>query len=127
SIGVELLFNDRFSYYPQGKDGKEFKTNSYMLAYNFYFKEGMDPSSFYISPFLKYRSGTYLSNEENSGPIELDMNSFIIGIGIGYKWVFNEQLALGPYVNIGRGFTKEVADWFTPVEVNAGFGIGYRF
>lgn len=126
SIGVEFLFNDRFSYYPQG-DGKEFKTNSYMLFYNYYFMEGGDPSSFYITPFFKYRAGTYNYLNDNSQMMELDMNSAIIGIGVGYKWIFNGQLALGPYANIGRGFTKDVADHFTPVEVNAGFGIGYRF
>src|SRR5690606_10512005 len=82
SIGFEVLFNDRFSYYPQGDDGKEFKSNSYMLSYNYYFREGIDPSSFYISPFFKYRSGTYLHLDENSQAVELDMNSAIIGIGV---------------------------------------------
>ncbi|MEX2591376.1 MAG: DUF3575 domain-containing protein [Anditalea sp.] len=127
SIGVEFLINDRFSYYPQGKDGTEFKTNSYLVSYNFYFIQGMDPSSFYISPFLKYRAGSYRERNENDLMTERDMDSAMIGIGAGYKWVYNGQLVLGPYVNIARGFSKEVADRFTPVEVNAGFSIGYRF
>ncbi len=127
SIGVEFLINDRFSYYPHGKDGKEFNTNSYLLSYNFYFIQGEDPSSFYISPFFKYRAGSYREIDENDMTREIEMNSAMIGIGAGYKWVYNGQLALGPYVNIARGFNKEVADRFTAVEVNAGFSIGYRF
>src|SRR5690554_4945209 len=83
SLGVEFLFNDRFSYYPQGKEGKDFRTNSYLLSYNYYFKNDMDPSSFYISPFLKYRAGIYLHLDENARVSELNMDSFIIGIGVG--------------------------------------------
>jgi hypothetical protein len=127
SIGVEFLINDRFSYYPQGEDGREFKTNSYLISYNFYFIQGIDPSSFYISPFVKYRDGTYLERNENDILTEMDMDSAMIGIGAGYKWVYNGQLVLAPFVNIARGFSKVVADRFTPVEVNAGFSIGYRF
>lgn len=128
SIGAEVLFNDRFSYYPHGKDGKEFNTTSYLVSYNFYFiQEEDNPSSFYISPFFKYRNGTYQEQDDNDMIRETDMNSAMIGIGAGYKWVYGGQLALGPYVNIARGFSKEVADQFTPVELNAGFSIGYRF
>lgn len=127
SIGVEFLINDRFSYYPDGNNGKEFNANSYLVSYNFYFVQGRDLSSFYISPFFKYRSGTYQERDENDIIQEMNINSAMIGIGAGYKWVFNGQLALGPYVNIARGFNKETADRFNAVEVNAGFSIGYRF
>lgn len=127
SIGVEFLINDRFSYFPQGKDGKEFKTNSYLVSYNFYFIKDTAPSSFYLSPFFKYRSGIYAERNDNGMVTETDMESAMIGIGAGYKWVYNGQLVLAPYVNIARGFSKEVADKFTPVEANAGFSIGYRF
>src|SRR5690554_638713 len=128
SIGVEFLINDRFGFNPQGNKGREFKTNSYALSYNFYFVEDEDdPSSFYISPYLKYRAGEFLDLDENSLPRVTDMNSAIIGIGAGYKWVYNGQLALKPYVNIARGFSKEVADRFSAVELNGGFSIGYRF
>lgn len=127
SIGVEFLFNDRFSYYPSDKDGKKFNTNSYLVSYNFYFVQGENPSSFYLSPFFKYRSGDYEEMDENNMIREIDMNSAMIGIGAGYKWVYNGQLAIGPYVNIARGFNKEVSDRFSAVEVNAGFSIGYRF
>lgn len=128
SIGVEFLINDRFSYYPHGKNGKEFKTNSYLVSYNFYFiQDEDDPSSFYISPFFKYRAGEYLDLDENNNLRETDMNSAMIGIGAGYKWIYNGQLALGPYVTIARGFSKEVTDRFSAVELNAGVSIGYRF
>ena len=60
SIGVEFLINDRFGFNPQGTKGREFKTNSYKLSYNFYFiQDEEDPSSFYISPYLKYRAGEF--------------------------------------------------------------------
>ncbi|HLW21015.1 MAG TPA: hypothetical protein VKX33_11845 [Cyclobacteriaceae bacterium] len=128
SIGVEFLINDRFGFNPQGKNGREFKTNSYALSYNFYFvQDDYDPSSFYISPFLKYRVGDFIELDENSLLRTTDMNSAIIGIGAGYKWVYNGQLALGPYVSIARGFSKEVAERFSAVELNGGFSIGYRF
>ena len=128
SIGVEFLINDRFGFNPEGKNGKEFKTNSYLVSYNFYFvQDEDDPSSFYISPFLKYRSGEFFELDENNLLIETDMNSAMIGIGAGYKWVYNGKLALGPYANIARGFNKEVTDRFSAVELNAGFSIGYRF
>ena len=127
SIGVEFLFNDRFSYYPQrGSSERDFKTNSYLVSYNYYFVEDDVPSSFYMSPFLKLRNGTY-TELDNGIRREIDMNSFMIGLGGGYKWVFNDQLAMAPYVNIARGFSREVSERFTAVEVNAGFSIGYRF
>lgn len=127
SIGVELLFNDRFSYYPQrGSNERDFKTNSYLVSYNFYFVDDDAPSSFFMSPFLKLRNGTY-SELDNGVRREVDMNSFMIGLGGGYKWIFNDQLAIGPYVNIARGFSREVSDRFTAVELNGGVSIGYRF
>ncbi len=128
SIGVEFLINDRFGFNPQGKNGKEFRTNSYAISYNFYFvQDNEDPSAFYISPYLKYRAGDFVELDENNLVRETDMNSAIIGIGAGYKWVYNKQLALGPYVSLARGFSKEVADRFSAVELNGGFSIGYRF
>lgn len=128
SIGVEFLINDRFGFNPQGSNGREFKTNSYALSYNFYFVQDYEnPSAFYISPYLKYRVGDFVELDENDLLKETDMNSAIIGIGAGYKWVYNGQLALGPYISIARGFSKEVADRFSAVELNGGFSIGYRF
>ncbi len=128
SIGVEFLINDRFGYNTQGDKGREFKTNSYAVSYNFYFvQDSDDPSAFYISPYLKYRAGDFIELDENNNIRETDMNSAIIGIGAGYKWVYNGQLALGPYVSIARGFSKEVADRFSAVELNGGISIGYRF
>lgn len=128
SIGVEFFINDRFGFNQQGRKGRTFKTNSYAISYNFYFvQDDYDPSSFYISPFVKYRAGEFTELDENNVVRETDMNSAMIGIGAGYKWVYNGQLALGPYVSIARGFSKEVTDRFSAVELNGGFSIGYRF
>lgn len=135
SIGVDLLLNDRFSYYGQNKkEGKfkEFNTNSVAVNYNFYFggKEGEHASGFYASPFLKYRFGDYKHDENIGGQnirVETDMNSFILGVGAGYKLVKNDAFTISPFVNIGRNFRKEVADEFMGIELNAGVNIGYRF
>lgn len=128
SLGVEFLINDRFSYSPHGKRGREFKTNSYALSYNFYFiQDDDDPSSFYISPYVKYRTGDFIETDENDLQRVTDMKGAMIGIGAGYKWVYNGQLALGPYVSVARGFSKEVTERFSAVELHGGFSIGYRF
>lgn len=122
SIGIEALINDRFSYYPEDKN-EEFNTNSVQLAYHFYFSEG---SKTYIFPFVKYRFGDY--EEVVDGTLlKTDMDSFILGLGAGYKWVWNGQFAFGPYANIARNFSEEVNERFAAVEINAGISVGYRF
>lgn len=132
SIGVEFLINDRFSYTTEKKNGaKEFKTNSILASYNFYFSsDGQSNSGYYVSPFLKYRFGDF-NEKETVNDVEItkttDMNSFIVGLGTGYKWAWNDKFAIAPYVNIARNFSEEVNDRFSAVEVNAGVSIGYRF
>ncbi len=127
AIGVEVMFMDRFSYVSDSGEGQDFKATSLMLSYNYYFVTATDPSGFYVHPFMKYRGGTFSEVGENNTVQEIDLNSFMIGFGAGYKWVHNEKFALGPYVNIARGFNEEVSDRFDPVEFNAGFSIGFRF
>ncbi|MEX2568050.1 MAG: DUF3575 domain-containing protein [Cyclobacteriaceae bacterium] len=126
SIGVEVMFMDRFSYVPDSDDDRDFNATSVMLSYNYYFVTAADPSGFYVLPFIKYRGGTFTEVIEDE-TMEIDLNSFIIGFGTGYKWVHNDKFALGPYINIARGFNSEVSDRFAPVEVNAGFSVGFRF
>ncbi|GAB3645475.1 hypothetical protein GCM10028791_03650 [Echinicola sediminis] len=123
SIGIEYLINDRFGYHSQG-EGKEFNTNSLLVSYNFYFLDDYQTGSPYVYPFFKYRFGELVEAED---PFVTDMNSAIIGIGAGYKWVQRDKFAIAPYINIARGFSEEVSDRFTGVEVNAGVSIGYRF
>lgn len=136
SIGVDLLINDRFSYYGQNKkEGKfkQFNTNAIAVNYSFYFggKEGEHASGFYAQPFLKYRFGDYEHDVEIAKSVyerqKVDMNSFIIGVGAGYKLVKNDAFTVSPFVNIGRNFSQEVSDEFMGVELNAGINIGYRF
>ncbi|WP_317173478.1 DUF3575 domain-containing protein [Echinicola arenosa] len=123
SIGVEYLINDRFGYNGQG-NGKEYNTNSILVSYNFYFLNDYDPASLYVYPFFKYRFGDFTEPDE---PFVTDMNSAMLGIGVGYKWVQRDKFAIAPYVNIARGFSQEVTDRFSAVEINAGVSIGYRF
>ncbi|MDN3668432.1 DUF3575 domain-containing protein [Echinicola jeungdonensis] len=127
SIGVEYMINDRFGYNAQGSGGKDYRTNSFQVAYNFYFLNEADISnsysSIYVYPFFKYRYGEF---KEDNEP-DIDMNSTMIGIGVGYKWVRNNKFTIAPYVNIARGFSEEVENRFTAVEINAGASIGYRF
>ena len=137
SVGVDLLINDRFSYYGQNKKERKFKqfnTNAIAVNYSFYFggKEGEHASGFYAQPFLKYRFGDYERDAkapEGVTPerITVDMNSFIIGVGAGYKLVKNDAFTVSPFVNIGRNFNEDVAKEFMGVELNAGINIGYRF
>ena len=55
------------------------------------------------------------------------MNSFILGVGVGYKLVKNDSFTLTPFVNIGRNFSQVVVDQFSGIEFNAGINLGYRF
>lgn len=69
SIGVDLLINDRFSYYGQNKkEGKfkQFNTNAIAVNYSFYFgaDDGEHASGFYAQPFLKFRFGDYEHDEK---------------------------------------------------------------
>ena len=74
---------------------------------------------------VKFRTGNYQKSDLDP---KIDMNSFILGIGGGYKWNFSDKFVFGPYVTIGRNFSSEVNDEFnTAIEFNAGFGVGYRF
>lgn len=124
SIGLDVLINDRFSYYPEDPDeGKEFNTNSVQLSYNFYFSEGQ---GYYVSPFVKYRFGDFEEMDKGVKTVT-DMDSFILGLGVGYEWVWNDQFAFGPYANIARNFSEEVNDEFASIELNGGIWIGYRF
>jgi len=126
SIAVEYLINDRFGYNNQ-TDGKEYETSSLLVAYNFYFLEEYQTGSFYVYPFFKYRFGDFTEPGSNNNIVVTDMNSAILGIGAGYKWVQRDKFAIAPYANISRGFSEEVSDRFSAVEVNAGISIGYRF
>lgn len=132
SIEAVFLINDRMNYHSE-KGSRKFNTNTFKLGYNYYFGEEYAASGVYINPFLKFRSGEF---EEGNNSIEepapnnniiTDMNSFIIGLGTGYKWNFNDTFVLGPFINIGRNFSDEVKDRFSAIEFNAGFNIGYRF
>ncbi|AFL83045.1 hypothetical protein Belba_0382 [Belliella baltica DSM 15883] len=124
SIGIEAHFNDRFAYV-RTSDSKEFDATSILASYNFYF-EGDETGKLYIFPFVKYRFGEY--TEISDGILNtVNMNSFLLGLGGGYKWVFNDKFAFGPYASIARGFSEEVNDQFAAVEFKAGFSVGYRF
>ena len=121
SIEGEMFFNDRFSYFP--KDGGKFSATSFKLGYNYYFDLD-NLSGPYINPFIKTRFGEYKKDNEIK-----NLDSFILGIGVGYLWNYNDTFVVAPYVNIARNFGKGVANdsYFWVVEPNAGLKIGYRF
>lgn len=131
SVGVDLMINDRFSYYPESKSkGKKFNTNSIAANYNFYFggEDNANGSGYSVSPFLKYRFGDFEEyGDTKDVKVVTNMDSFIIGVGVGYKWVRNDSFAVQPFVNIGRNFSEDVNDRFMAVELNAGVTLGYRF
>ena len=122
SVGAEMMFNDTYNL-SIGRQVKDFDTNSFQLSYNYY--TGASNNEFVISPFLKFRMGEY--QQTATDPV-IDMDSFILGVGLGYKWNLNDKFVFGPYATIGRNFSEEVNDEFNvAVEFHAGFGIGYRF
>ena len=124
SLDFQLHINDRFGYNSQS-DGKTYKTNAIQSGMNFYF--GDNPNGrFHVFPFLKFRFGDFEENIDGS-VVTTDMTAFILGAGVGYKWEVSEHFAFGPYVSIARNFSETVSDRFTPVEVNGGFSLGYRF
>lgn len=133
SLEGVVLFNDRMNYHSE-KGSRKFSTTSFKLGYNYYFGEDEAGSGLNINPFVKLRSGEFSENESISDgtsttqvEVITDMNSFIIGLGAGYKWNFNDTFVLGPFFNVGRNFSDEVKDRFSAIEFNAGFNIGYRF
>lgn len=124
SVGAEILINDSYNY-AISRQYKDFDTHSFQLTYNYYTGSENNNSGLVLSPLLKYRFGTY---QENEAAPKINMNSLILGIGVGYKWNFNDKFVFGPYLNIGRNFSEKVNDEFSiAVEFNAGIGIGYRF
>jgi len=124
SIEFQGLFNDRFGFNNEN-NGKKYKTNSVQAAMHFYF--GDNPNGrFHIYPLLKLRFGDF-EEVEDGALVTTDMTSFILGAGVGYKWEVSDHFAFGPYASISRGFSEDVNDRFTEIELNGGFSLGYRF
>ncbi len=123
SVGLDLFINDRFSYAPE-TNGRKFNTSSVAINYNFYFSGKNNSSGYFLSPFVKYRFGEYVDTAKFK---VVDMNSTIIGLGMGYKWLWNEKLTVGVSANIGRNFNKDVQNEFWGVEPNSAITLGYRF
>jgi hypothetical protein len=128
SVEAELLFNDRVNYHAE-KGARKFNTNSLKIGYNYYFGTTHAGSGMYANPFFKYRFGNFEESAKTDPPslIETNMNGFIVGIGIGYKWNSNDKFVLGPYASIGRNFNEKVNDRFAAIELQAGFSVGLRF
>lgn len=134
SVDVELFIKDRINFYSE-EGSKKFNTNSMKLGYNFYFGTENPGSGLYFNPFVKYRFGDF--EEEipfeiapgvtQNQKVEIDMNTFIIGLGSGYKWNFSNSFIVSIYGSIGRNFSEEVQERFQAIEFHAGMGVGYRF
>lgn len=125
SIDAEILINDRINFYDE-TNSKKFNTNSFKLGYNFYFGTENPGSGLYFNPFLKYRFGDF-EEETNFGEITTDMNTFIVGLGSGYKWNFSNSFIIAIYGSVGRNFSDEIKERFSAIELHGGLGIGYRF
>ncbi len=126
SIGVKILINDRRNFRHE-KSKSKYKTNSFRLNYTYYFGQENPGSGVYVQPFVKYRMGDFKEKRGTFDEKKTNMDSFIVGIGVGYQWNFSNSFVMGPFANIGRNFSKEVKERFSVVEFNAGFNIGYRF
>jgi len=129
-LGAAILINDQFSYFFE-TSGKKFKTGSVLASYNFYIgNKSESASGYYMYPFIKYRFGDFEEKKTVDGvevTTKTDLDSFILGLGTGYKWAWNDKFAIGPYASIARNFSEKVNDKFMTIEINAGFSIGYRF
>ncbi len=134
SVDVELLINDRINFHSES-GSRKFNTNSIKVGYNYYFGTENPGSGLYFNPFVKYRFGDFeevLPIEIAPGvtqeqKVETDMNSFIIGLGSGYKWNFSNSFVVSVYGSIGRNFSEDVQDRFQAIEFHGGVGVGYRF
>lgn len=134
SVELEFLINDRINYHSE-KGSRKFKTNSFKLGYNYYFGQENAGSGIYANPFIKFRFGDFEQDlQVPTGPetteirtVATDMNTFMVGLGAGYKWNFGDKFVLGPNVSIARNFSEEVKDRFSAIEFHAGFSVGYRF
>ncbi len=124
SLDLQVHLNDRFGFNSQ-KNGKNYKTNAVQASMNFYFGENPN-GRFYIFPLAKLRFGEF-EEEVDGGIATTNMNAFMLGVGAGFKWEFSPKFAFGPHVSIARGFSDEVANRFTRIELNGGFSLGYRF
>ena len=123
SIEGEIFINDRFSFFPR-KDGEKYNATSIKVGYNYYFD--LDGNSGpYVNPFIKQRFGHFKYENGKS----TSLNSFILGIGAGYQWNYNDTFIIAPYANIARNFGKEVNNdsKFWAIEPNLGIKIGYKF
>ncbi|MFC3880240.1 DUF3575 domain-containing protein [Algoriphagus namhaensis] len=124
SLDLQVHLNDRFGFNSQ-KDGKTYKTNSVQASMNFYFGDNTN-GRFYLYPLAKLRFGDFEETIDGD-VVTTNMNAFIFGAGVGYKWEVSENFAFGPYASVVRGFSQEVSDRFATIEVNGGFSLGYRF
>lgn len=125
SIEVQALINDRFGFNNES-NGKKYKTNSVQAAMHFYFG-GHENGRFHIYPLLKVRFGDFEEPGSGTDIVTTDMTAFILGGGVGYKWEVSDRFAFGPYASIARGFSDQVNDRFSSIELNGGFSLGYRF
>ena len=122
SVEIIGLINDRMNYHSES-GSRKFNTNSIKIGYNYYFNQESAGAGIYANPFVKYRFGDF----EKDGEETVDMDTFMVGLGAGYKWNFGDKFVLGPFVNIARNFSEDVKDRFSAIEFNAGFNVGYRF
>lgn len=129
SLEANLFINDRFSYYLPFNSKKKFHATSVSLGYNYYIGDGDNNanSGIVISPFMKLRLGNYSVKQDDGSKEKTNLDSFILGIGGGYKWVFNDVFTIHAFGNIARNFSSSVNDKFISLEPNAGISLGYRF
>ncbi|MGO1728453.1 MAG: autotransporter domain-containing protein [Flavobacteriaceae bacterium] len=131
SLEVVALINDRINYHSES-GSRNFKTNSFKVGYNYYFDNYNAGAGLYANPFIKYRFGDFEQDVILDGfpdPVtkKTDMDTFMVGIGAGYKWNFNDTFVLAPFASVARNFSDEVGDRFSNVEFHAGLYVGYRF
>lgn len=115
------------------------KVISIQAQYNLYLFEKKPNSGLFFSFFLKNSNGTYPYElyyfDKTTGKSYTEtktekVNAFILGVGVGYKWLWKNKLSFGLNADLGRALNRQGYYYYKnygPAEVRAGLNVGVRF
>lgn len=138
SLQLDITAFDNYSYL----DVSYFDKNNLVgiqASYNIYFSKKKEHHGFVFYPFMKYRAGTQLIDDNYSSynqingnyiPVseEYDLTGLEVGFGLGHKWLFNNKISLGVGSQIGRNLNSnnEFRENFGEIDFKANITLGFR-
>lgn len=129
ALQFNLTLFDNYDYWEANNVEKN-NAYSLMAAYRFYMGK-RDYHGVFFYPYAKYMTGSIEYEERfwyaDREILEVDVDNFSLGIGLGYKWLFSNRYTLTVDWNIGRTFNEELADIYSRVEGKAGISFGVMF